>query len=702
MSRGCDSGGGGGPAPGERAGAGYQTTGTAGGENPALSSGGWKVSSSGARGSFEYDDPERSQWERETVLEREYDYHHANGTYAYSALKGRRADGDKAFLQGRRVHGTSDLQFAQDEGELYKFPGIEHYRKGAGDEPDLLYRLPELLATTAERPHDPIFICEGEKDVDRLWAAGLIATTNPKGALNWKPEFNATLAGRNVVILTDNDDKGRKRTAKLLPMLAPVAGSVKALDLPNLPERGDVSDWLDAGNTVDDLLREVSTAAGSGVHLTDFYAFMPSHNYIFAPNGESWPATSVNSRIAPVPLMDRDGQPLTDDRGKPKRIAANQWLDANRSVEQMTWAPGEPQVISDRLISDGGWIARAGCSVFNLYRPPLRLPGDGDKAQPWVDHVRRVYPNDADHIIYYLAHRVQLPGDKINHAIVLGGAQGIGKDTILEPVKHAVGPWNFAEVSPQHLLGRFNSFVKSVILRISEARDLGDVDRFAFYDHMKTYTAAPPDVLRVDEKFQREYSAFNVCGVVITTNHKGDGLYLPEDDRRHYVAWSEASRDDFSDQYWTDLHGWYDAGGVGHVAAYLGKLDLAGFNPKAPPPKTDAFWDIVTANSAPESAELTDALEKLGWPPAVTLTDVRAGSDLAFTEWLSDRRNSRKIPHKMEECGYRNVRNPNARSGRWKVGGKDMNIYAKRELTTRDALQAAEALIERRPNDAPI
>ena len=39
------------------------------------------------------------------------------------------------------------------------------------------------------------------------------------------------------------------------------------------------------------------------------------------------------------------------------------------------------------------------------------------------------------------------------------------------------------EVSPTALLGRFNGFVKSVILRISEARDLGDVDRFKFYDH---------------------------------------------------------------------------------------------------------------------------------------------------------------------------------------------------------------------------
>ena len=214
---------------------------------------------------------------------------------------------------------------------------------------------------------------------------------------------------------------------------------------------------------------------------------------------------------------------------------------------------------------------------------------------------------------------MQRPHEKINHGLVLGGLQGIGKDTMLEPVKHAVGPWNFVEVSPQQMLGRFNGFLKSVVLRISEAKDMGEVDRFKFYDHMKTYLAAPPDVLRVDEKNLREHSVVNVCGVVMTTNHKTDGIYLPADDRRHFVAWSDATKDDFTEAYWNDLWSWYEREGFGHVAAYLAGLDLSGFNPKAPPPKTPAFWAIVDANRAPEDAELADVLDELGRPDAVTL-----------------------------------------------------------------------------------
>src|SRR5215471_11347651 len=181
-------------------------------------------------------------------------------------------------------------------------------------------------------------------------------------------------------------------------------------------------------------------------------------------------------------------------------MRASTWLSRNKPVEQMTWAPGLPMLIHDRLISEGGWIERAGVVCFNLYRPPVHIPGDAAEAGPWLDHVRRVFGDDATHIIPWLGHRVQRPQEKINHALYLGGEPGIGKDSMLEPIKRAVGPWNFIEVSPRRILGRFNGFTKSVILRVNEARDLGEFDRFQFYDHMKNYIASPPDVLRVDEK----------------------------------------------------------------------------------------------------------------------------------------------------------------------------------------------------------
>lgn len=420
------------------------------------------------------------------------------------------------------------------------------------------------------------------------------------------------------------------------------------------------------------------------VTLTDFYAYMPTHQYVFVPSRELWPAASVNTRISPI------------HTGPKKYTKASEWLDQNRAVEQMTWSPGMPMVIENRLVSGGGWIERPGCRTFNLYQPPSPPQGDPEKGGPWLSHVQRVFPEGAEHIIRWLAHRVQRPGEKVNHAIVLGGAQGIGKDTLLEPVKHAVGSWNVAEVGPLQLMGRFNGFLKSVIVRVSEARDQGEpgggrTDRYAVYEHCKTLTAAPPDVLRVDEKNLREYSILNVCGLVFTTNHR-DGIYLPADDRRHFVAWSDLTKEDFTEAYWRELYQWYSAGGSGHVAAYLSALDLSSFNPKASPPKTAAFHRMVDAGRAPEDAELADVLDTLGNRAAVTLADLAIYAPDGFREWLQDRRNRRQIPHRLEVAGYSPVRNDMANDGLWKISGRRQAVYARRDLPERDRIAAASKL----------
>jgi hypothetical protein len=374
-------------------------------------------------------------------------------------------------------------------------------------------------------------------------------------------------------------------------------------------------------------------------------------------------------------------------------VAASAWLAKLAPVEQVTWAPGLPQLIRHQLINAGGWIQRRNATVLNLYRPPNAQLGDASKSEPWIAHVRKVYPAEADHIIAFLAHRVQRPQEKINHALVLGGAPGVGKDTLLAPVRYAVGPWNFAEVSPQQVLGRFNGFLKSVVLRISETKDMGEVDRFKFYDHMKSYLASPPETLRCDEKHLREHYILNVCAAVMTTNHKVDGIYLPADDRRHYVAWSDAVLADFEAGYWKKLYGWYEREGYGHVAAYLAQLDLAGFDPKAPPPKTPAFWAIVDANRAPEDAELADLLDTLSNPPAVTLATLLVNAKGEISEWLADRKNRRAIPFRLERCGYAPVRNDAAEDGLFKVGAKRQVIYARSALTFGERLTAARALI---------
>jgi hypothetical protein len=437
---------------------------------------------------------------------------------------------------------------------------------------------------------------------------------------------------------------------------------------------------------------KAAASSPSIVALEDFYAYMPMHNYIYIPSRDHWPGASVNSRIKPIRL----GRAIGGD--EEKTIKATTWLDQHRPVEQMTWAPGQPMLIRDRLISDGGWIAKDGVSCFNLYRKPTIHHGDPAKAGPWLDHIKKVYPDDADHIVNWLAHRVQHPDVKVNHSIVLGGSPGIGKDTLLEPAKQAVGPWNFHEVSPKQVLGTFNGFLKSIIMRISEARDLGEISRYEFYEAMKSYTAAPPDVLRVNEKNLREYYIPNCVGVIITTNYK-DALHLPADDRRSYVAWSDCVKDNFPEAYWKKIWKWYDReGGFSHVAAYLATLDITNFNAKAPPKKTPAFWTIVEINRSPEDTELADRIDALGNPDVMTVQQlIEHRPDSPLSNVLRERKYRRAIPHWLERQGYVSVRNPNAADGVWKINGVRYVIYAKAALSPAEQLGRVSEYVNNPP-----
>ena len=288
-----------------------------------------------------------------------------------------------------------------------------------------------------------------------------------------------------------------------------------------------------------------------GVSLDDFYAYMPMHTYIYAPSREMWPASSVNARIPPIPRA-----------GRQSAWRASAWLDQQQAgrADDLGARPADadprPPDLGRRL--DRAQRGDAASTCTGRRRSSPATPPKPGRGSITCARSSATTPTTSS---TWLAHRVQRPQEKINHALVLGGAQGIGKDTLLEPVKHAVGPWNFAEVSPQHMLGRFNGFLKSVILRVSEARDLGDVNRFQFYDHMKAYTAAPPDVLRVDEKNLREHSVLNCCGV--------DHHHQPQD-RRHLPAGRRSpalrrlvrtNQGRLRPDYWNKLWRWYASGG---------------------------------------------------------------------------------------------------------------------------------------------
>lgn len=124
-----------------------------------------------------------------------------------------------------------------------------NWRPGRNGTKDVLYKLPELL----ERKDEIVYVVEGEKDTNRLTRAGKLATTNPAGAGKWKDEYSQYLKNREVIIVPDNDVIGQRHASQVADSLLPHAKSVRIVNLPGLERKQDIYDWLELGNTTQDL-----------------------------------------------------------------------------------------------------------------------------------------------------------------------------------------------------------------------------------------------------------------------------------------------------------------------------------------------------------------------------------------------------------------------------------------------------------------
>lgn len=101
----------------------------------------------------------------------------------------------------------------------------------------------------------PVYFVEGEKDTDRLWDVGLIATTNPMGAGKWRSSYSEALRSADLVIIPDNDGPGRDHAKNVARACY---GKVARIRMLELPDAKDVSEWLDNGHTADEL-RELAS-----------------------------------------------------------------------------------------------------------------------------------------------------------------------------------------------------------------------------------------------------------------------------------------------------------------------------------------------------------------------------------------------------------------------------------------------------------
>ena len=217
----------------------------------------------------------------------------------------------------------------------FRWNGKEWKPGGLASKDLTLYDAPILkllqAAPQAEKDRTTVYIVEGEKDCEALKTAGKIATCNPMGAGKWMPHYNELLRGLNVVILPDNDKPGREHGAKVFQTLQRIAASVKIVNLwelmPDLMEKGDVSDFIAAGGNIADVIAKAAIKHGILTPITPEQKESERETYL-SQNGRTQHKTGGRTQHKTV---NRETGEIIDDE-----IPFRFWYEVEKVVQGKT------------------------------------------------------------------------------------------------------------------------------------------------------------------------------------------------------------------------------------------------------------------------------------------------------------------------------------------------------------------------------
>jgi hypothetical protein len=388
--------------------------------------------------------------EPKPVIKAIYDYKDESGNLLYQSV---RYD-PKSFRQ-RQPDGKGGWIWSMKEPAVRLVP----------------YRLPELLTGDPARW---VFITEGEKDVDNLAAVGMTATTNVAGAGKWRSEYAEHLRGRLVCILPDNDKAGVEHAQEVAQSLVFIATEVRILRLPNLPPKGDVSDWLQAGGDAMKLLGLVASApvytpkADKAPKSTELVKVLADNGFTFRLN-ESDDSLEVNhKRITDVARSEI--RATLRDLGYGRHLAA----------------------------AEDAYMTHAGRNSYHPVRAYLdNLSWDG---ADWITALAACF-TDTPHNVFDLYLRKWLRGAVAraytgtqNAVLVLDGAQGIGKSQFARWLCPLSGMFIDRGINPDSK----DDVLTAMTHWIWEIGELGSTTRRADIEALKgflsreTFTIRPP------------------------------------------------------------------------------------------------------------------------------------------------------------------------------------------------------------------
>jgi hypothetical protein len=338
-----------------------------------------------------------------------------------------------------------------------------------------------------------------------------------------------------------------------------------------------------------------------------------------------------------------------------------------RKAQTATFRPGRPPLIED--VNEKGVKVRA----VNLWRPSPIAPLEGvtdDMVAPWLDHVTKLFGDVGDpareHFLNFFGFVLQNPGVKINHAPVILGSQGVGKDTVIAPIFGAIGQHNVSLVKPQELGSEFTQFLQTQVVSVSEMMNF---TKREVYNQLKDWIAAPPDYVMVNKKNQQPFAIPNTQIWIFFTNYD-DAIALDPDDRRFWVHRCHLE-EPLPEAYYAAFYRWLDQEqGAAKVAGWLKQRDVSAFNPGARPPMTAAKREMLDRAQPPALKWLRSRFgegEPLHGRTIITAEEL---IDIAREDFAAPDRVDRHTVAALKAEGFKPAR-------RVRLGSKVRQVWAK-------------------------
>lgn len=305
------------------------------------------------------------------------------------------------------------------------------------------------------------------------------------------------------------------------------------------------------------------------------------------------------------------------ERLEGKAVPETQPVDACVNLYQIPavynrmFMPGQPSLYSINGVDYANSYTEEGIPEL----PGELSPVEQEAIDIFLAHLHHLIADERDRTIFldFLCYCVQNPGEKINWAILLQGAEGDGKSFFLAVLKAVMGHNNVNMIPGKALEEKYNPWAENGLICFIEDVRLHGNNRFDAVNTLKPMLTNPTVSIR--RMNTNTYEVVNTMNYIATGNTK-DALPVGEEDSRFFPIFTRYQRPadlnrfkEANPNYYDRLYATIQFAGALRQFMLLRKLS-ADFNPKARAPKSSYRGEMVALNQSEETTALIDTLEE--------------------------------------------------------------------------------------------